>query len=139
MTGPPQPPVQFRLRFPDILDLQEQAQGLLHTVRTVEAAVIFGDHGDPGLLVLCETLRSFPQSKSRVLDCLRLCFGGCNDLCDTSRRTSSSASIAHSTTWKGSIQRSQEGVNSFTQSVIHLAPSPVTTCILESCLGVSWR
>ena len=37
------------------------------------------------------------------------------------------------------FERSQEGVNSLTQSVIHLAPSPVTTRMLESCLGVSWR
>ena len=33
------------------------------------------------------------------------------------------------------MHRSHSGVNSLTQSVIYLAPSPVTTRMLESCFG----
>lgn len=69
------------LCFPDIFNLEKQAQGLLHTVRMIEPVVVLSNHGNTGLLVLREMLRSFPQGESSVPDRFGSCFGGGNNLC----------------------------------------------------------
>ena len=52
-------------------------------------------------------------------------------------RTLSIASMAHWTTWKGSMRRSASGQYSSIQDWIHLAPSPETSCIEALCSFVS--
>ena len=49
--------------------------------------------------------------------------------------TESNASLAHSTTWNGSTQRSAFGQYCFIESVIQRAPSPVTTRTDSRCSG----
>ena len=54
-----------------------------------------------------------------------------------SLRISSRASWAQRTAWKGSVQRKASGQYSLTHSLIHLAPSPDTTSICESCCSLN--
>ena len=57
--------------------------------------------------------------------------------CHSSRLTRSSASFAHSTTWKGSITHLALGHRLLTSVFIHLAPSAVTTSMALLCSRVS--
>lgn len=55
----------------------------------------------------------------------------------SSRRTASSASFIHWTTWKGSVTHLALGQRRLTSCLIHLAPSAVTTSMARLCSRVS--
>ena len=76
MACPPQPGLEFLLGRLNVIQLQQQAQGLLDPVGTIEPGVLLSNHLQPNFLVFGKILRGFAESIGRTLDFRRLALCG---------------------------------------------------------------
>ena len=147
---PRDPPVQGLLAFL-AFDRERVPQALFQQVGPIQAGVGLGDPGQLGGLAFGEVFGVLPQrvagafELARLLvagDAARCCWRGGRDptwaRCRASarasfqarRRSASSASVAHATTWNGSAHRTAPGQRSVTTSAIQRGAS-ADTCVIS--------